>query len=73
MSAELDPRYARPLHHGTTAQQPQEAAAPQGRLKRLAMSLVRTRIDKSTWRIRLVALGFACLFGVIGEIGRAHV
>ena len=25
-----------------------------------------THIDKSTWRIRIVALGFACLFGVIG-------
>jgi cell division protein FtsI (penicillin-binding protein 3) len=36
------------------------------RLAQSASDLLRTRIDKSTWRIRLVAVGFACLFGGIG-------
>ena len=36
------------------------------RLRLHVHNLVHTHIDKSTWRIRLVALGFACLFGVIG-------
>ena len=36
------------------------------RLRRYAHNLVHTHIDKSTWRIRLVALGLVCLFGAIG-------
>ena len=52
------------------ATQPQDVKPPRPGLRaRLAQSmtdLLRTRIDKSTWRIRLVAMGFACLFGVIG-------
>ena len=52
------------------AQPEQKARPPRPSLRfRLAQSLpdlLRTRIDKSTWRIRLVAMGFACLFGVIG-------
>jgi hypothetical protein len=36
------------------------------RLAQSTTDLLRTRIDKSTWRIRLVAVGFACIFGVIG-------
>ncbi len=36
------------------------------RLAQSMTDLLRTRIDKSTWRIRLVAMGFACLFCVIG-------
>ena len=51
-------------------QQPRQPKAPRPSLRaRLAQSttdLLRTRIDKSTWRIRLVAVGFACIFGVIG-------
>ena len=51
-------------------QQPRQPTAPRPSLRaRLAQSttdLLRTRIDKSTWRIRLVAVGFACIFGVIG-------
>lgn len=66
MGAELDPRYARPLHQGATAQQTKQAEPAPGLFKRLCLSFFTTRIDKSTWRIRLVALGFACLFGVIG-------
>jgi cell division protein FtsI (penicillin-binding protein 3) len=52
------------------ATQPQDNKPPRASLRtRLAQSmtdLLRTRIDKSTWRIRLVAMGFACLFGIIG-------
>ena len=51
-------------------QQPRQPKPPRPGLRaRLAQSttdLLRTRIDKSTWRIRLVAVGFACIFGVIG-------
>ncbi len=36
------------------------------RLATATADLLHTRIDKSTWRIRLVALGFACIFGGIG-------
>jgi len=49
---------------------PQDAKPPRPGLRaRLAQSMTNllcTRIDKSTWRIRLVAIGFACLFCVIG-------
>ena len=49
---------------------PEDVKPPHPGLRaRLAQSmtdLLRTRIDKSTWRIRLVAMGFACLFCVIG-------
>ncbi len=52
------------------ANQPQDVKPQQpglrARLARSMTDLLRTRIDKSTWRIRLVAMGFACLFGVIG-------
>ena len=51
-------------------QQPRQPKPPRPGLRaRLAQSttdLLRTRIDKSTWRIRLVAVAFACIFGVIG-------
>ena len=58
-----------PIQPHDGQQQPQDAPPRQGLRVRLAQSmtdLLRTRIDKSTWRIRLVAMGFACLFGVIG-------
>ena len=47
-----------------------DAPTPRSRLS-LGLSetvrdLLRWRIDKSTWRIRLVALGFAGIFGLIG-------
>jgi cell division protein FtsI (penicillin-binding protein 3) len=36
------------------------------RLRDLVTTLMRTRLDKSTWRIRLVALAFASLYLIIG-------
>ena len=58
-----------PLDPQSTPDLPQpEPPRPslRSRLRLHAHNLVHTHIDKSTWRIRLVALGFACLFGVIG-------
>ena len=53
--------------------EPIEAPEPEARqptrLQRLRIfvrDLMRTHLDKSTWRIRLVAGGFACLYLVIG-------
>ncbi len=44
-----------------------QAPAPRGnRLLRLLGNLMRTRIDKSTHRIHLVAFGFVALYAVIG-------
>jgi len=49
------------------ARQPQpQRSSLRARLAQSTTDLLRTRIDKSTWRIRLVAIGFACLFGGIG-------
>ena len=58
-----------PLDPQSTPDLPQsEPPRPtlRSRLRLHAHNLVHTHIDKSTWRIRLVAVGFACLFGVIG-------
>lgn len=41
-------------------------AAKSGGFMRLLSNLMRTRIDKSTHRIRIVAFGFVALYGVIG-------
>ena len=41
-------------------------AAKGGGFMRLLSNLMRTRIDKSTHRIRIVAFGFVALYGVIG-------
>jgi len=61
MTQPLDPQAA-PDH--PQAEQPRPGL--RSRLGLYAHNLVHTHIDKSTWRIRLVAVGFACLFGVIG-------
>ena len=61
MTQPLDPQDAQ-----DTPQMEQPRPSLRSRLGLYAHNLVHTHIDKSTWRIRIVALGFACLFGVIG-------
>ena len=61
MSEPMDPQMPPDL----SQPEPQRPSL-RSRLGLYAHNLVHTHIDKSTWRIRLVALGFACLFGVIG-------
>ncbi len=61
MSEPMDPQGA-----PETPQPEPQRPSLRSRLALHAHNLVHTHIDKSTWRIRLVALGFACLFGVIG-------
>ena len=61
MTQPLDPQDAQ-----DTPQMEQPCPSLRSRLGLYAHNLVHTHIDKSTWRIRIVALGFACLFGVIG-------
>ena len=61
MTQPLDPQDTR-----ETPQSEPPRPSLRSRLGLYAHNLVHTHIDKSTWRIRLVALGFACLFGVIG-------
>lgn len=48
--------------------EPEAMQAPpkKGGFMRLVNNLMRTRIDKSTHRIRIVAFGFVALYGVIG-------
>jgi hypothetical protein len=67
MSGSLDPRYARPLDETRGPQETKATPPRKGWLARLISSLVHTRIDKSTWRIRLVAIGFAALFFCVNE------
>ena len=61
MTQPLDPQDAQ-----DTPQMEPPRPSLRSRLGLYAHNLVHTHIDKSTWRIRIVALGFACLFGVIG-------
>ena len=61
MTQPLDPQDAQ-----ETPQMEPPRPSLRSRLGLYAHNLVHTHIDKSTWRIRLVAVGFACLFGVIG-------
>ena len=61
MTQPLDPQAAPDL-----PQSEQPRPGLRSRLGLYAHNLVHTHIDKSTWRIRLVAVCFACLFGVIG-------
>ena len=61
MTQPLDPQNTRDVN-----QQEPPRPSLRSRLGVYAHNLVHTHIDKSTWRIRLVALGFACLFGAIG-------
>ena len=55
-----------PLDSGQPQRSDQPRPGLRYRLAQAATDLLRTRIDKSTWRIRLVALGFAGLFSIIG-------
>ncbi len=61
MTQPVDPQNNQDLN-----QQEPPRPSLRSRLRLYAHNLVHTHIDKSTWRIRLVALGFVCLFGAIG-------
>ena len=61
-------QHVEPTYYEAPLETP-DLAPPRTRLQRLRnflRTLMRTRLDKSTWRIRLVAVGFAGLFCVIG-------
>lgn len=69
MSTEFDQQDELPFPTGETDLDRVTDQTPvQGRRRRILKAirvLTRTRLDKSTWRIRLVAVGFAALFLVI--------
>ena len=69
MSQEPSEQIALPLPGPHPEVEEPEAAPPRTlaqRAREAFAGLWRTRLDKSTWRIRLAAAGFACLFAVIG-------
>ncbi len=53
-------------HNAPTQQDEPPRRSLRARLAEGVSNLMRTHIDKSTWRIRLVAMGFGCLFLAIG-------